>query len=180
MIDRILKISVLNGRNLVFLLFAQCVAKYETIYLVLWELFQENIFLILNSIKILLVIAFHFYFLQYSELFLGYFCVKNWLYEFVLTISRKCLWLNESIFWIENRLFDLTHKLTYAEGTFVPRDFFESRKSHYDLKYQWSCSQFLTLFLALKSDLLAQLLFFLSLFQKLFFEFSFQLCTDCK
>lgn len=141
-----MKISVLNGWNLVFLLFAQCVAKYETIYLVLWELFQENIFLILNSIKISLVIAFHFYFLQYSELFLGYFCFKykfkNWLYEFLLSSSRKCLWLNDSIFLIENRFFDLTHNSTYAEGTFVPRDFFESRKSHHDLEYRSSCSQF--------------------------------------
>ena len=126
MIDRILKMSVLNGRNLVFLLFAQCVAKYETIYLVLWELFQENIVLILNSIKILLVIAFHFYFLQYSELFLGYFCVKNWLYEFVLTISRKCLWLNDSIFLIENRLFDLTHNL--RRGDVCPPWFFRVEK----------------------------------------------------
>ena len=156
MIDRILKISVLNGRNLVLLLFAQCVANYETIYLVLWELFQENIFLILNSIKILLVIAFHFYFLQYSELFLGYFCLKNWLYEFVLTISRKCLWLNDSIFWIENRLFDLTHKSTYAEGTFVLHDFFESRKSHYDLEYR-----FFALFLGLKKLLTSPIAFFL-------------------
>ena len=180
MIDRILKISVLNGRNLVFLLFAQCVAKYETIYLVLWELFQENIFLILNSIKILLVIAFHFYFLQYSELFLGYFCVKNWLYDFVSTISRKCLWLTDSIFWIENRLFDLTHKSTYAEGTFNPPWFFRVEKISLRSWISIVLQPVFCIIFGLKSDLLAQLLFFLSLFQKLFFEFSFQLCTDCK